>query len=175
MKEVKIFYSPLKIITLLALSILVLLSSTLSIFRTYSITALVLIFFSLIATVYFSFILSIIKKPVIHINNDGIIYSPFGKPKFFIPRKLIAAILLRNTPNKRIIATLDPNNAEIETNLEDYLKYKVEIPSYINIKEQKIPHMYGHGVAMRIELLSVKLNILNKQISDYFAYYLNRK
>lgn len=173
MKEIKIYYSYLKIVSLLILSIMVFVSSLYSATKEVTVTSLVLLIFSGIFIIYFQFIIRSIMKPVVTMNKDGVIYAPYGTPKFFIPKDLIVAILLRNTPNKRIIITVDPNKPNLSNGmtLEEHLKHNIVIPDYIGLKKQNIPHMYGHGIAIRIEFLNVKLNVLNKEITDYFAYY----
>lgn len=106
--------------------------------------------------------LALRKHPVILFDKYGFLYSTFARAKLFIPKDMIAAISIRNTPNKRIIITLKP----IEHDYKAYLK-SIRLPSHIQTCPQNTSKLRDNNIIISTENLNADNAALPKQFQNY--------
>lgn len=106
------------------------------------------------------------KYPVVLFDKFGFLYSTFARAKLFIPKDMIMAVSLRNTPNKRLIITLKP----IEQDYKKYLK-NIRLPSHLQTCQQSTAKLRGNKIIIPAE----SLNADNAALSKQFQKYLNNQ
>lgn len=108
--------------------------------------------------------LALRKYPVALFDKFGFLYSTYARAKLFIPKDMIMAVSLRNTPNKRLIITLKP----IEQDYKTYLK-NIRLPSHIQTCEQNISKLRNNNIIIPAENLNADNAALSKQFQKYLT------
>lgn len=102
------------------------------------------------------------KHPIILFDKYGFLYSTYAQAKLFVPKEMILAVSLRNTPNKRIIITLKP----MEQEYKKYLK-ALHLPSHLQMCQQNTKKLKGNNIIIQTESLNADNAKLLKQIQNY--------
>lgn len=102
------------------------------------------------------------NRPVILFDEYGFLYSSYSQAKLFVPKDIIMAVSLRNTPNKRLIITLKP--AEI-----DYKKYlkNLRLPSHLQTCHQNTSKLKGNNIIISTENLNADNVLISRKIQQY--------
>lgn len=115
-----------------------------------------------VAALYGIINMALINHPVILFDKFGFLYSTYAQTKLFIPKEMIAAVSLRNTPNKRIIITLKP----IEQNYKTYLK-SIRLPSHLQTCTQNTSKLRGNNIIISTENLNADNAAILRKLRDY--------
>lgn len=114
------------------------------------------------AAVYGIINLALKNRPVILFDKFGFLYSTYAQAKLFIPKEMITAVSLRNTPNKRMIITLKP----IDQDYKEYLK-NIRLPSHLQTCQQNTSKLRENNIIISTENLNADNAALLKKLHDY--------
>ena len=114
------------------------------------------------AAVYGIINLALKNRPVILFDKFGFLYSTYDQAKLFIPKEMITAVSLRNTPNKRMIITLKP----IDQDYKEYLK-NIRLPSHLQTCQQNTSKLRENNIIISTENLNADNAALLKKLHDY--------
>lgn len=115
-----------------------------------------------VAAVYGIINLALKNRPVVLFDKFGFLYSTYAQNKLFIPKEMIAAVSLRNTPNKRIIISLKP----VEQNYKTYLK-NIRLPSHLQTCPQNTSKLRGNNIIISTENLNADNTAILEKLHDY--------
>ncbi len=114
------------------------------------------------AAVYGVINLALKNCPVILFDKFGFLYSTYAQAELFIPKEMITAVSLRNTPNKRMIITLKP----IDHDYKAYLK-NINLPSHLQKCQQNTSKLRGNNITIHTENLNADNAALLRKLHDY--------
>ncbi len=115
-----------------------------------------------VTAVYGIINLALRNRPIILFDKFGFLYSNYTHAKLFIPKDMIMAVSLRNTPNKRLIITLKP----IEKDYKTYLK-NIRLPSHIQMCPQNTSKLRENNIIISTENLNANNAVLSKKLQNY--------
>ncbi len=115
-----------------------------------------------VTAVYGIINLALRNRPIILFDKFGFLYSNYTHAKLFIPKDMIMAVSLRNTPNKRLIITLK----QIEKDYKTYLK-NIRLPSHIQMCPQNTSKLRENNIIISTENLNANNAVLSKKLQNY--------
>ena len=161
--EIKLYPSILRAFSFLVLGCILILAGISLIISNHKLIYIIISFAAGFYSALFGLLNLIFSRiPVIIFNENGFLYSAYNRPRLFVPKDIIKSVLVRNTPNKRIIITLK----QIDKDYKTYLK-TIKLPDNIKSCPQKTSKIRDNHIIISTENININNAAFINKITNY--------